>query len=215
MKIGWLQLVGALVAGALMLGAGYMLATMRRQTQPVPIEIVPPQPTNAPLVPTLEPAPTAGPLRVYVSGAVVNPAVYELLPGSIIDDAVRAAGGFAADADQVAVNLAQPVADGMQVHVPVAGETPATPPVVSLPPPAAGTSPSRMGGITVDGLVNINTAGQTDLEILPGIGPSTAANIIAHRDANGPFLTIEAIMDVPGIGEGKFEAIRELITVGP
>lgn len=215
MKIGWLQLVGALVAGALMLGAGYMLATMRRQAQPVPIEIVPPQPTNAPLVPSLEPAPTAGPLRVYVSGAVVNPAVYELLPGSIIDDAVRAAGGFAADADPVAVNLAQPVADGMQVHVPVAGEAPATPPVVSLPPPAAGPLPSRMGGITVDGLVDINTASQTDLEILPGIGPSTAANIIAHRDANGPFLTIEAIMDVPGIGEGKFEAIRELITVGP
>jgi competence protein ComEA len=72
-----------------------------------------------------------------------------------------------------------------------------------------------MGGVTADGLININTATQTDLEMLPGIGPSTAADIIAHREANGPFAAIEAIMDVPGIGEGKFEAMRELITVGP
>ncbi len=51
--------------------------------------------------------------------------------------------------------------------------------------------------------------------MLPGIGPGTAINIIAHREANGPFATIEDIMDVPGIGDGKFEAIRDLITVGP
>lgn len=72
-----------------------------------------------------------------------------------------------------------------------------------------------MGGISIGGLVNINTATQTDLEMLPEIGPSTAINIIAHREANGPFATIEDIMDVPGIGDGKFEAIRDLITVGP
>jgi competence protein ComEA len=51
--------------------------------------------------------------------------------------------------------------------------------------------------------------------MLPGIGPTMAANIIAHREANGPFTTIEAIMDVPGIGEGKFAAMKDLITVGP
>ena len=214
MKIGWMQLAGMLVAGALLLGVGYALAVMRQDAQPVPIEIIPPPTIAVTLsVPSPAPSPTAGPLRVYVSGAVANPAVYELPPGSIIDDAVRAAGGFAEGADTIAVNLAQPVVDGMQVYVPLLGELTTTPPAVSLPPAAPDTS--RMGGVTVDGLININTATQTDLEMLPGIGPSTAADIIAHREANGPFLAIEAIMDVPGIGEGKFEAMRGLITVGP
>lgn len=215
MKIGWGGLVGIVGACLVLIGAGYWLSSLRRQAQPAPIEILPdtsaatPSPFASPV------PPTAGPLRVYVSGAVVRPAVYALPPGSIIDDAVRAAGGFAAGADTVAVNLAQPVADGMQVHVPLLGETMATPPPVSLPPDAGPTTAARMGGITSSGLININTATQADLEMLPGIGPSTAANIIAHREANGPFATLEAIMDVPGIGEGRFEAIRELITVGP
>jgi len=101
----------------------------------------------------------------------------------------------------------------MQIHVPTQGEQPTPPPVSQ--PAAAATPAVRMGGVTVGGLININTAAQIDLEMLPGVGPSTAANIIAYREANGPFAAIEAIMDVPGIGEGKFEAIRDLITVGP
>ncbi len=213
MKIGWPQLIGMVIAGALLVGGGFVLSNLRRDLQPTPIEIIPPPATPVPTVPTVEPTPTTGPYHVYVSGAVVNPAVYELPPGSIIDDAVRAAGGFAPDADTAAVNLAQPAADGMQIHVPVVGEAAATPPPISLP--AAAEPPSRMGGITTSGLININLASQADLEMLPGIGPATAANILAHREANGPFATIEAIMDVPGIGEGKFETIRELITVGP
>lgn len=216
MKIGWGLLIGIIVAGALLVGAGFGLSALRQRTQPAPIEIIPPQPTStAPPAPSPAPAATTGPLRVYVSGAVVRPAVYELPPGSIIDDAVRAAGGFTAEADTAAVNLAQPAADGMQVHVPVLGEVAATPPPVSLPPGADPTTGSRMGGVTSDGLININTATQADLEMLPGIGPSTAANIIGYREANGPFATIEALMDVPGIGEGKFEALQGLITVGP
>jgi competence protein ComEA len=216
MKIGWPHVAGILVIVALLVGAGYGLATWRQRAQPAPIEILPPQATaTTPPSPLPEPTATAGPLRVYVSGAVVHPAVYTLPLGSIIDDAVRAAGGFAADADPVAVNLAQPVADGMQVYVPTLAEVEPTPPPVSLPPGATATAAARMGGVTVDGLINIDTATQADLEMLPGIGPATAANIIAYREANGPFATIEAIMDVPGIGEGKFEAIRDLITVGP
>ncbi|MBK7216822.1 MAG: helix-hairpin-helix domain-containing protein [Candidatus Promineofilum sp.] len=162
-------------------------------------------------------APTAspGPLRVYVSGAVVNPAVYTLPPGSIVDDAVRAAGGLSADADPVAINLAGPLADGMQIYVPARVEGAPTPPPVSAPVATADPGASRMGGVTIAGLIDINLATQADLEMLPGIGPTTAANIIAHREANGPFATIEAIMDVPGIGEGKFAAMKDLITVGP
>lgn len=216
MKIGWGGLIGIVIAGILLIGAGFWLANLRRQTQPAAIEILPPPPTaSIPPAPSPSPEATAGPFHVYVSGAVVRPAVYELPPGSLIDDAVRAAGGFAAGADAAAVNLAQPAADGMQIHVPLLAEMVATPPPVSLPPGAEPTTADRMGGITIDGLININTATQSDLEMLPGIGPSTAANIIAHREANGPFATIEAIMDVPGIGDGRFEALRGLITVGP
>ncbi len=216
MKIGWPQLVGIGLAVLLLIGLGFGLASLRNGTQPAPIEIIPPQPTiTPPPQPSPQPTATTGFLHVYVSGAVVRPAVYELPPGSLIDDAVRAAGGFAAGADAAAVNLAQPAADGMQVHVPLLGEVIATPPPVSLPPGAEATSASRMGGITTSGLININTATQEDLETLPGIGPSTAANIIAYREANGAFTTIEAIKEVPGIGDGKFQAMQDLITVGP
>jgi competence protein ComEA len=215
MKSGWPQWIGVGLAAVLLLAVGYGVATLRRQAQPAPIEIIAPQPTAAPATPLPVATATPGPLRVYVSGAVVSPAVYELPPDSLINDAVRAAGGFAADADRAAVNLAQPAADGMQIHVPAVGQVAATPPAVSLPVGDNSTPAVRMGGITTAGLININTATQTELEMLPGIGPSTATNIIAHREANGPFAAIEAIMDVPGIGEGKFEAIRDLITVGP
>ncbi len=215
MKIGLPHLIGIGLACVILIGAGFVLANMRQRMQPTSIEIIsPPLTATPPPSPSPEPTPTTGPFNVYVSGAVVHPAVYRLPPGSIIDDAVRAAGGFAADADTVAVNLAQPIFDGLQIYVPVLGEIAATPPPVSAPP-VVDTPGSRMGGITIGGLININIANQADLEMLPGIGPATAANIIAHREANGPFATIEEIMDVPGIGEGKFATIKELITIGP
>ncbi len=216
MKLNWSLLIGGIVAAVLLLGAGYALANVRGAAEPQGIEIIPPAPTATPPPPPT-PAPTAtpGPLRVYVSGAVVNPAVYTLPPGSIVDDAVRAAGGLSADADPVAINLAGPLADGMQIYVPARVEGAPTPPPVSAPVATADPGASRMGGVTIAGLIDINLATQADLEMLPGIGPTTAANIIAHREANGPFATIEAIMDVPGIGEGKFAAMKDLITVGP
>ena len=215
MKIGLAKLIAILLAAVILLGAGYVLATIRRDARQVPIEIIPPAPSATTIpAPTLAPTTASRPLRVFVSGAVVNSAVYELSPGSIVDDAVKAAGGFAAGADTAAINLAQPVLDGMQIHVPLMVEAAATPAGVSVPAAPIPTA-DRMGGITTGGLININTATQTDLEMLPGIGPSIAADIVSYRESNGPFATIEAIMDVPGIGEGRFETIRDLITVGP
>lgn len=216
MKPSWPLMIGIVVGVVLLLGAGYALAHVRGAAEPAGVEIVPP-PATATTAPPPTPLPTAtpGPLRVYVSGAVARPAVYALPPGSIIDDAVRAAGGFAAAADPVAINLAAPLADGMQIYVPTLAEDVATPPVISAPAATSDPNSSRMGGVTVAGLIDINQATQADLEMLPGIGPTMAANIIAYREANGPFATIEAIMDVPGIGEGKFAAMQALITVGP
>ena len=217
MKPRWPLLVGILVAAVLLVGAGYALANRRGAAAPAGVEIVPPPATatTAP-PPTPLPTPTPGPMRVYVSGAVAHPAVYALPPGSIIDDAVRAAGGFTTTADPVAINLAAPVAEGMQIYVPTQAEGAPTPPPVSAPAATVAVEGgSRLGSVTTAGLININQATATELEMLPGIGPTMAANIVAYRGANGPFATIEAIMDVPGIGEGRFEEMKALITVGP
>lgn len=183
--------------------------SLANQVGPAPIVITPASlPTVAP---TTTPAPPA-PLRIYVSGQVVEAAVYELEPGSIVQDAIERAGGFTAEAAAERVNLAQPLADGMQLYVPAQDEIESPPPVVSEPTPAVlpvTDSPPAAAA----GLVNINRANQQELETLPRIGPSTAQKIIDHRDANGPFATIEEIMDVSGIGQATFEGLRELITV--
>ncbi len=171
-----------------------------------------PQPSSAPIVvstpvPTSTPAPTPtpAPIRIHVSGAVRQPAVYRLPPGSIVQDAVETAGGPAADADLDCINLALELQDQQQVYVPHQGEQ--SPP----PPVSGGASEGDGAGGT---LVNINTATDAELETLPRVGPATAQRIIAHREANGPFETIEDIQDVSGIGPATFEGLKELITVG-
>ncbi len=210
MNVSWDRIAGwvTLLALGFALGVGFL--SLRQRTQPAPIEIIPPQPTA-----TLQAVPTAtmGLIRVYVTGAVREAAVYELGPNSIIDDAVRAAGGFSLDADPVGVNLAQPVFDGMQIYVPSMAEAVPPPPVVAGG--ETGGAPSRLSADLFAGLVNVNRASAAELEALPGIGPSLAANIIQYRETNGPFETIEALLDVTGIGDAKLAAIRELIAVGP
>lgn len=212
MNIGWDRIAGwvALVAIGFALGIGFV--SLRQRTEPAAVEIIPPEPT-ATIVPTTTPAP----IRVYVTGAVKQPAVYELAPNSIIDDAVRAAGGFDASANAVGVNLAQPVFDGMQIYVPDLSEGAESPPPVTsgAVSGAAGSGATRFGGNLFAGLVNINTATAAELEALPGIGPSTAAKIIAYREEHGPFAAVEALLEVPGIGDAKLAAIRDLIAVGP
>jgi competence protein ComEA len=194
-------LVGAML-GAILMAVGLVLA---KQERPAPIIIEPAPPTATPVATA-----TPGPINVYVSGAVRQVGVYQLPPESLVADAIRLAGDFTAEAASERVNLAQRLVDGMQIHVPrlqevgVGGE--AEQPVIQVPAQA-------LSGEMGDSLVNINTAGPAELDALPGIGPATAANIIAHREANGPFARIEDIMDVSGIGPAKFEQMKELITV--
>lgn len=183
-------LVGLLVAGALAL-----LAV--RYQPPEPIAIVPPEPTAPP-----PPTATPGPIHVYVSGAVHQPAVYELPPGSLAQDAVLAAGGQTDEADLSRVNLAQTLNEGDQVHVPAAGEA-----------AAGGAEEGPANTPTPSGPINLNTATLDELEWLPGIGPSLAQRIIDYRDTHGPFTSIEQVMNVSGIGPGKFDGIRDLIVV--
>jgi competence protein ComEA len=214
MKIGWEKIVAQVIVAGLMFAAGFGAATLRYRSRPAPIEIRPPEPTA-----TSVPTPTASPIRVHLSGQVAQPGVYTLPPDSIVEQGVLAAGGFTAQANRSAINLAQPLQDGMQVYVPATDEGPGES-VVGGSSGASVRSAGTLGGAADNGpagqgLVNINTADLAELETLPGIGPAIAQEIIDHRTANGPFASIEAIMDVPGIGEGKFAPIQELITVGP
>jgi competence protein ComEA len=199
--------VGVLVLGMALGGILVFLGLgLLKQTQPKPIIITPPEPTATPL-----PTATPGPIQVYVNGAVVVSDVFTLPPGSAIEQAIEAAGGFAAGANTAVINLAQPLFHGAQVYVPTVVELAATPTAV-LSAPVLGQGSG--GGNTTGGLININQATVAELDTLPGIGPSTAASIIEYRTNSGLFTTIEDIMNVPGIGESKFEQIKELITVG-
>jgi competence protein ComEA len=216
MKIGWDKIVSWVVIFIVGFAAGAGFITIRNRSRPLPIEIIAPGPTATPL-----PTPTAAPIRVHMSGQVARPGVYTLPPDSIVEQGISAAGGFTNDAASAAVNLAQPLHDGVQVYVPAIDEV-----QVGQSPGAPIRSgdgiTTGVGGIggsegeqTGQGLVNINMAGTAELETLPGIGPVTAQDIVDYRAANGPFASVEAIMDVPGIGEGKFAQIQSLITIGP
>jgi competence protein ComEA len=194
---------GLIVLGFLLaLIVGFVIGyfTPRPQTNN-PIVIATPLPTPTPFH-----TPTPAPIRVYVSGAVQQPAVCELPAGSIVQDAVHAAGGSLPDADLDHINLAVELRDQQQVYVPRQGET--------NPPPAISGGGSDGGG-TAGAQVNINTATAAELETLPRIGPTTAQRILEYREANGPFAAIEDIQNVPGIGPATFEGFRGMITVGP
>lgn len=142
----------------------------------------------------------AGDLYVHVSGAVREPGLYVLPAGSRVVDAIAASGGFADDADRDAVNLARTLDDGEQLPVPREGEVP-------VPAAAEGTSASS------DGRVDLNTADAALLETLPRIGPALAERIIAWRDDNGGFTSIEDLLAVPGIGDKMLESLRDLVKV--
>ena len=150
---------------------------------------------------------------VYVCGAVVNPGVYELSEGSRIDDAVIAAGGFSEDADRTYVNLAARLSDGSKLQIPTLSETSdkaLAKEINSFDTEDNGFKPGVSDG---GGLININTASQTELATLPGIGEGIAGKIIKYRDENGSFKSIEDIMKVSGIKDKLFSKIKDQITV--
>jgi competence protein ComEA len=195
---------------------GALLFTRRPVAEP--IQILPP-PTVAPTAttaPTLTPAPTATarPLRVDVIGAVAEPGVRILPPGSIVDDAIRAAGGPSADADLERVNKATELQDGAQVYVPRRSD-PAAHPVLLAPtatsePPQSMPERSGATGITTQPgeLIDLNTATLEQLDTLPGVGPKTAQLIVAGR----PYSAVDDLLRVKGIGPATLAKIRPLVT---
>ena len=177
---------------------------------------------NPATVPTTGPAAgpgglstTSGSVVVHVTGAVSRPGVVTLPPGSRVTDAINAVGGASAEADTQQLNLARVLTDGEQIRVPRIGEVlpdPAPQPGGATTP-GARTAPGKSGDGGASGTVNINTASASELEKLPGIGPALAQRIVEYRDSHGPFASVDALTDVPGIGKAKLEGLREQATV--
>lgn len=201
---------------------------------PVPIEETLPMasPSAAPSSPPAGPGSTAAvsstgstasvpaEVVVHAAGAVARPGVYALEPGARVDDLVGAAGGLAPDADAARINLAAPLADGARVYVPRLGEADAPAVVGAEPPPSGPAGPAPADGADgVDGPaatgapIDLNTADEAELDELPGVGPAIAAAIVAFREENGGFASVDDLLDVRGIGEAKLEEIRPLVTV--
>jgi competence protein ComEA len=148
----------------------------------------------------LGPTITPWPVRVYVSGAVAEAQVVELPPGSLVVDALRVAGGTSEHADPDALNLAAPLFDNQHLLVPRR----------HVPPPSG--SEEGHGEIP---RIDINTATAEVLELLPAIGTVRARDIVAYRNAHGPFRQVGELLAVPGIGPSIFEQIAPFITVEP
>jgi competence protein ComEA len=184
----WWRLVIGIVGG--LLGAGIlMLFTSQPRGEAV----------------VLLPPPTPEPILVHVTGAVTNPDVYSLPPGSHVQEAIDAAGGLRSEAYTDSLNLATKLEDGDKILVP-------------FQPQGEDTFHQEIDGSTSDTQtefpININTATSDELDLLPGIGEVKGQAIIDYRESNGPFVVIEQIQNVSGIGAATFEKIKDLITVG-
>ena len=153
----------------------------------------------AAVVPSPEPV-----LLVHVAGAVRRPGLYEMPAGARVADAVQAARGPTRSADLDALNLAEPLQDGLKVEVVRRGEVPAA--AASLP--ESGTSTT-----TPAAPVNLNIADQAALETIPEIGPVTAAAILEYRTQVGSFSSVEELLEVSGVGPATLEAMRPYVTV--
>lgn len=147
-------------------------------------------------------------ISVYICGSVKSPGVIKVKEGTRLDEAVRMAGGAVKEADLNAVNLAYKLADEDMIYIPKKGEnqksTTKTTPGVNTIKNATENKPGK---------VNINTANESELDTLSGVGPATAKAIIQYREKEGSFKSIEDIKKVKGIGDSKFNKIKDYITV--
>ena len=139
-------------------------------------------------------------LTVHVAGAVRRPGLYRLAEGKRVADAVARAGGATAKADTAAINLAAPLADGIQVLVPSR--------VVVAAGPAAGSSES---GSATAGPVSLSSATVEQLDALPGVGPVTAQKILDYRAEHGGFRSVDDLDAIPGIGPARLEQLRDVV----
>jgi competence protein ComEA len=192
---------GAAVVAATWLAAATVLAGQADTAPSQPGIVV----AGSSLSASSSPSGPAADLVIDVQGAVRNPGVVLLPPGSRVADALQAAGGYSRDADlnaaATALNLASPLTDGAQVYVPVIG---------IAAQPGAGTGGG--GGGSGTGLINLNTATPEELEALPGVGPVTVQKIVAAR-AEHPFMTLDELVERGVLDRGQIEDVRDLVTL--
>jgi len=147
-------------------------------------------------------------ISVYICGSVKSPGVIKIKEGTRLDEAVRVVGGADNDADLNAVNLAYKLEDEDMIYIPKKGESPKS--ITKITP---GVNTIKNVTENKTGKVNINTANESELDTLSGVGPATAKAIIQYREKEGPFKSIEDIKKVSGIGDSKFSKIKDDITV--
>lgn len=149
----------------------------------------------------LAPAVTPTEIVIYISGGVAHPGVYHLSPGSRIEQAVTAAGGFSTDANAGQADLARLLTDGDQVYIPKSGD------------PLTSTSIIDKGQAILS--INLNTATLEELDELPGIGTVKAQSIITYRETHGNFSSLDELLNVPGIGASLLEQIKPYLQILP
>jgi competence protein ComEA len=158
-----------------------------------------------PLAITVSGTPTqAGPMMAYITGAVAQPGVYEIADGDRVIDLLNRAGGAAAEANLLAVNLAQRIHDEDRVIVPRAGEA-----------ASAATPVSQVAGVAVGSPIDINSASAQELDALPGIGEVYSQRIVDSRTNAGLFVTTDDLITRQLVPRATYDKIRDLITVGP
>jgi len=180
-----------ILGGLVVVLVAALIHWLARPERGIPLEVLPP--------------PTPGPIMVYITGEVENPGVYPLAQGSRINDAVLAAGGLTVGANSYAINLAEKLRDGQKIVIPIKG--------IKAVDETGADQIQFDNYSTSTFMLNLNTALQSELEKLPGIGPTKAAQIIDYREKKGPFTKIEDILKVPGIGDQIFEQIKTFIVV--
>jgi len=196
--------IAGLLAALLIVGWTWLDRPRVEPVPPAPSGSVAPPGSATPTTTTDSPAVgeaagTATPVVVAVVGLVARPGLVTVPTGSRVADAVEAAGGLLPGTDPAAVNLAAVVTDGQQIAVGV---------------PGVGGAPTAVAeGAGGGGLVDLNRATVQELDALPGIGPVLAQRIVAHRDEQGPFRSVDQLDDVPGIGPTIFAELAELVTV--
>jgi competence protein ComEA len=233
-RVGWLARVRADPgrAGAVALAVVAAIAVLvtiftlvRDQPAPVVSAKLPPvdMMSSANRGPSLSPSPSSlakpdQPVVVSVVGLVHTPGLVTLAPGARIADALKAAGGTSDGADTIGLNIARQVADGEQIVVGIAPPK-GQPAVLGSSVTSGSAVPGAPGPVSGPAkpapaaVINLNTATAQQLETLPGVGPVTATAIVAWRDANGKFSSVDQLAEVDGIGPGRLEKLRPLVRV--
>ncbi|MBF6351250.1 ComEA family DNA-binding protein [Nocardia flavorosea] len=179
---------------------------------PAAVPAAVPVSATAPAAPGTAPDPPPAELVVSVVGLVHEAGLVRLPPGARVADALSAAGGVLTGADLTGLNLAQRLADGDQIRVGPADTASPRPGSATVSGgKAAAAAPDAAG--TASTPVNLNTATESDLDALPGVGPVTAKAIIAWRETNGRFSDVEQLAEVDGIGPARLARLREVVTV--